>query len=671
MAASPLFHDERARIEALERYAILDTSPEDAFDELARLASAICGTPVALISLVDSTRQWFKARVGIEVTETPRAISFCAHAIEETDLFVVPDATKDARFAQNPLVVGDPKIRFYAGAQLTTPEGLNLGTLCVIDDKPRVIGDEQRAALVAIARQVIVQLELRRQIAERIATEEKLRRSEAQLQRVLDGSNDGFWDWNIATGEVQYSKRFAELLGYELSELEPRISTMEAMIHPDDRFAVRRELARQLDGESDQYASEHRMRRKDGSWMWLFARGKVVERDERGRPVRMAGMHTDITDTKIAHEALRRSEARTRSIIDNALGGIITADANGVIESANASAARMFGYHAHELIGRDIGAVITGEEELAPFIERSLGRIADILGHRRDGSTFPCELSLFEFDGGDERRHIAAHLLDVSERHEVDRMKKAFVSTVSHELRTPLTSIRGSLGLLASGVMGELTPDARQLVAVAERNSVRLISLINAILDFEKLESGKAEMELRPVPLQRLLEQSLEAVSPTAAQEAVRIECERTGAIVMADETRVTQVMVHLLTNAVKYSHSGDAVTIRTRQLAGQVEVQVVDRGRGIPSGKQKKIFDRFHQLDSSDARASSGTGLGLAICKLIIEQHHGTIGVDSAEGEGSTFWFRIGDGAGTLSADGSATRGTPRLAHDKSTDHR
>ncbi len=437
MIAPPLAANEPERLAALERYGILDTSPEDGFDELVRLAAAICGTPIALISLIDATRQWFKARLGLGTPETPRTASFCAYAIHETSVFVIPDATKDPRFARNPLVVGEPRIRFYAGAPLTTPDGYNLGTLCVIDSTPRVLSEEQRSALTAIARQVIAQLELRRHIADRTATEEKLRESEARL------------------------------------------------------------------------------------------------------------------------------------------------------------------------------------------------------------------------------------LLGVSEREEVDRLKKDFVSTVSHELRTPLTSIRGSLGLLASGVAGDLTAEARQLITVAERNSVRLITLINAILDFERLESGKAEMDLRPVPLQRIFDRSRESVSAFAEQESVRIDVERTGAVVLADEKRLIQVLVHLLSNAVKYSHRGGVVTMRARPLDGRIEAQVIDRGRGIAADKQEKIFERFHQIDSGDARTQSGTGLGLAICKAIIEQHGGTIGVESVEGEGSTFSFRVADAAEAVSRASAVVLSTPRNSEE------
>jgi len=156
--------NEEARVIALDKYAILDTDPEQFFDDLTLLASHVCNTPIALISLVDEDRQWFKSRVGLNASETSRDIAFCSTAILQTDVFVIPDALADERFRDNPLVVSDPHIRFYAGAPLINEDGYALGTLCVVDRAPRELAPEQKEALKALSRLVLAQLEFRRNL---------------------------------------------------------------------------------------------------------------------------------------------------------------------------------------------------------------------------------------------------------------------------------------------------------------------------------------------------------------------------------------------------------------------------------------------------------------------------------------------------------------------------
>ena len=178
--------NEAARLEALHRYRILDTEPERSFDDLTLLASHICGTPMALISLVDADRQWFKSRIGIPISETARAVSFCAHAINHHDLFIVPDARHDDRFHDNQLVTGAPEIRFYAGAPLVTPDGHALGTLCVLDRVARTLSREQLEALTALCHQTEAQLELRRHVLELEQALEERDRAQAEQVKLID-----------------------------------------------------------------------------------------------------------------------------------------------------------------------------------------------------------------------------------------------------------------------------------------------------------------------------------------------------------------------------------------------------------------------------------------------------------------------------------------------------
>lgn len=176
--SAPTVPNERKRLSVLWQYEVLDTVPEEIFDDLTELAARICEAPIALISLTDEKRQWFKSRVGLSAPEVSRDQSFCTHAISQPDLFIVPDASRDARFAQNPFVVGEPKIRFYAGAPLVTPDGCALGTLCVIDQVPRQLRPDQQRSLTILARHVVSQLELRRrsrELAQARQTEQQLR----------------------------------------------------------------------------------------------------------------------------------------------------------------------------------------------------------------------------------------------------------------------------------------------------------------------------------------------------------------------------------------------------------------------------------------------------------------------------------------------------------------
>ena len=195
MAAAPP-SIEAARIAALNRYAILDTEPEQSFDDLVILAAYVCKTPMAMLSLVDEHRQWFKSKVGVQVRETPREVSICSHAIRQEDLFVVPDTLEDPRFRENVLVVGEPRIRFYAGAPLINEDGFALGTLCVVDREPRELDEDQRSALMSLRRLALAQMELRQNLRllkealndrtrEEHARELELKRLEEKLVRVL------------------------------------------------------------------------------------------------------------------------------------------------------------------------------------------------------------------------------------------------------------------------------------------------------------------------------------------------------------------------------------------------------------------------------------------------------------------------------------------------------
>jgi len=240
------------------------------------------------------------------------------------------------------------------------------------------------------------------------------------------------------------------------------------------------------------------------------------------------------------------------------------------------------------------------------------------------------------------RQQHALEQRQFQERSELDTLKDEFISTVSHELRTPLTSIRGSLGLLSSGVLGSVDPKARNLLRIAVSNTDRLIRLINDILDLERMHSGRAPLDLRRCSLHELAEVAIETMTPVADAASIRLELHTIGPagafFLDSDPDRIVQVLTNLLSNAIKFSPAQSIVRIHAEATAESILLRVVDQGRGIPSDKLDAIFDRFQQVEVGDARNKGGTGLGLAICRTIMHQHSGSIWAQQNADIGSSF---------------------------------
>ncbi|MCG8350130.1 MAG: PAS domain-containing protein [Chloroflexales bacterium] len=307
MPTAPLPHDEAARLAKLYAYNVLDTNPEEAFDDLTRLASQICGVPVALISLIDEERQWFKANIGLDAQETPRDVAFCAHAILQDNVMIVPDTLDDERFAENPLVTDQPNIRFYAGAPLQSDDGYNLGTLCVMDNTPRELRPDQIEALRILSQQVMAQLELRRYIislahmvAEREQIEETLQESQRMLRLVMDTIPQTiFWkDRNL--NYLGCNAQFAKDAG--LASPEDIIGKNDfdmpwsqyAELYRTDDFQI-------IESNTPKINFEEPITKADESQGWLRT-SKIPLHDNEGKTVAVLGMYEDITALKQARD---------------------------------------------------------------------------------------------------------------------------------------------------------------------------------------------------------------------------------------------------------------------------------------------------------------------------------------------------------------------------------
>jgi signal transduction histidine kinase len=231
---------------------------------------------------------------------------------------------------------------------------------------------------------------------------------------------------------------------------------------------------------------------------------------------------------------------------------------------------------------------------------------------------------------------------DLTRRRQLERMKSEFVSMVSHELRTPLASIHGSLALLASGLLGNPSEKGARMLEIAVNNTDRLMRLINDILDLEKFDYGKLEMNRRACDSGELIRQAGAEMRALAHKHEIELKLGDSNDMILADADRMVQCLTNLISNAIKFSNAGGVVHVDAHIAGSDLCFAVADRGRGIPSNMRESIFERFHQVDASDSRKKGGTGLGLAICRTIVQQHGGRIWVESNVGEGSTFFFTV-----------------------------
>ena len=268
----------------------------------------------------------------------------------------------------------------------------------------------------------------------------------------------------------------------------------------------------------------------------------------------------------------------------------------------------------------------------------------ETIHQHKNGNQVPVEIFLQYIFPLNENPRFVAIVRDITERKEVDRMKSEFVSTVSHELRTPLTSIKGALGMVKSGALGDISESALDMVDVAHKNSDRLIQLVNDILDMEKLQSGNMELDLENLDLTALVREAVETNQGYAQEQNSKFVFGdlASGVTLQADAGRLTQVIANLLSNAAKFSPDGGIVKISITHDEREATVSVTDSGPGIDEEMTDLIFGRFTQVDSSDTREKGGTGLGLNISKSIVELHGGTIGFKSEVGTGSTFFFTL-----------------------------
>ncbi|HYH01000.1 MAG TPA: PAS domain S-box protein [Terriglobales bacterium] len=632
---------ESKRLEKLRQYRILDSPPEPVFDNLTRLASLLCNTPMSVITLVDERRQWFKSRLGIEIRETPREIAFCSHAIEERDLFIVKDARSDPRFADNPMVTGDPEIRFYAGAPLTAPGGCNIGTLAVIDRVPRDLTDEQRKALMLLAKHVVDQLEMRWSLEHR----------HQALRAVVEACPLAIIGVDLKGRVLMWNESAEQMFGY--TENEVRGNLLPIIPAGEDTTVLKMAQATGKDIIRD---FETRRVRKDGVQIDVSISAAPML-GEHGEVFGVMGVLEDVTQRKLAREQLERSVSLLRATLESTADGLLAVDRQGHILMFNERLAEMWHIPKELLESDDLTQVI---EQAAPqlrdpehFIEkirRFLSgedfQTADVLQFK-DGRIFE-RYSLPQVIGGEVVGRVFSYR-DITRRTQLEEQLRhaqkmeaigQLAGGIAHDFNNLLNVIVGYTALIQARAGNDLglLEHAGQVMKAADRATALTRQLLvfsrKQVLQTQVLDLNKVVSDLTKM-LPRVLGEDISL--------SVRLGAELGS--VKADPGQIEQVLMNLCINARDAMPNGGQLEIGTYDLTvdeqigiaapgDYVVVSVRDTGQGMTEDVRAHIFEPFF----TTKQPGKGTGLGLATVYAIVRQSDGFIDVQSEPGQGSLF---------------------------------
>jgi PAS domain S-box-containing protein len=484
--ALPSSTSDPVRLDALAALNLLDTPPEAEFDDVAQLAALVCNTPVALVSLVAGDRQWFKARVGFPAYQTDLNASVCVHALAAPDLLIIPDLTADPRTRDNPLVTGEPSIRFYAGAPLRSPDGHVLGSLCVIDRKPRARGltTAQADGLRRLSRQITTVLRERQLNRGMRAARDALRISEERLTFAFAAAGGlGWWDWDIRADRLYAGEHFARMFGVDPAEAAKGapLSAFVDGIHPDDRGWVGERIQLALEKGSE-FSEEYRLRHGDGTISWVHARGRCFH-DADGRAARFPGVVLDVTAHRDAVAARLISEARLRTVMEAVPVGILLAEApSGRILMGNRRLADFLGHdtlyapssnaYGHFVAFHGDGRPVEGHEyPLAQITSGACKRASlEVQYQRPDGTRRWIAISGEAID--DEQGATMGAVVAVSDiegRKAAEAHQDILNRELSHRLKNTLTMVQS--------IASQTLRNASSLDAARDALAARLIVL--------------------------------------------------------------------------------------------------------------------------------------------------------------------------------------------------
>ncbi|MBQ0712003.1 MAG: GAF domain-containing protein [Porticoccus sp.] len=590
MLSAPLPDNEEERLEALYGLNILDTIEEQAYDDLTFLSAQICGAPIALISLIDRNRQCIKSHHGFDITVMSRELGLCPYAILDDELTIIEDASKDERFHDNPLVTGEPHIKFYAGAPLIFSAGVRIGALCIIDTVARTISPDQQKALEALARQVVSQLEQRQAVHD-------LNISNKHRSDVLTKLK------NSEARERARSRTLEKLAkGCLLSEV------LESIV-----YSVEDELEESpcsillLDDEK-----KHLLLGAAPNLPTFY--NDAIHNMETGPMSGSCGTAAHTGQRVIVEDIQNDPYWEPFKALASKAG--LAACWSEPIHSSEGELLGTFAiYHTTPQAPDDAGISV---------IEHASKLAAIAIQRKREEQVL----------------RTAKHLAE-----NASKAKSQFLSSMSHELRTPLNAIIGFGQLLKIKGSNISSEEAQGYIKEIMSAGYHLLDLINEVLDLSRIEAGHLNLQIESIPLNPVLTECLAQINAGLADQldiTLANHIDDPNLAIMADSQRIRQVLTNLLSNAVKYNNKGGSVAIKT-ELVGEDRLRIVitDTGIGIATADIDRLFDPFERLSSSYGNIQ-GTGIGLTVTKTLVEAMSGNIGVNSIVDQGSSFWVEL-----------------------------
>jgi PAS domain S-box-containing protein len=492
-----------------------------------------------------------------------------------------------------------------------------------------------------------------RDLTNEFAAREETRITKVRYDQALEGARIGVFDVDLRTGDSDVTDTWREIMGFAPDhDIQRPQDTFLERVHVDDLAPMQQSDRDCIEGRTPRSSIEYRVRFDDGTWRWMRSDAIVVERDSEGKALRMIGTQSDITELRESRSALEVSEKRFRKVLAVAPIGMVLMDQGGHFVGVNDAFCALSGYDEAHLLNKvrmpdlmakedrrkiysEISDLMRGDETHVYSAEH---QITHANGTERWGMF---HIS-WAYDRNKDEHYFIAQIIDITDQKKIDQIKNEFVSTVSHELRTPLTSIKGALGLIMATGGEALDASKTRLIDIAMSNTERLTTIVNDILDLEKIATGEVNFAFQDIDMADLIEDAVQEISPFAIthNNSIRVDLPQTPLPVSADFSRTKQVLANLISNACKYSDAQSEVLIKSERIDDKVIVYIQNRGAGIPESFKPRMFQAFSQADSSDTRAKGGTGLGLNITKQIISRHGGEIGFESVPGGVTVFWF-------------------------------